>query len=164
LKRGIGRAGQEPGRGARFRKMRIEEIMNKSVVTVEMDDSLKRVKEIFDNLRFHHLLVVETGELVGVISDRDLLKALSPNIGTAAETFRDSATLKKKVHQVMTRKLVTLEPKAGIDDAIEIFNKYNISCIPVVDEEHKPVGIISWRDILRAISRETEEGGGKEVE
>jgi hypothetical protein len=33
-----------------------------------------------------------------------------------------------------------------------------------IDEEHKPVGIISWRDILRAISREAEEGGGKEDE
>jgi acetoin utilization protein AcuB len=131
--------------------MRIEDLMKKSVVTVQMDDSLKTVKEIFDKLRFHHLLVVESGELVGVISDRDLLKALSPNIGTAAETTRDSGTLKKKVHQIMTRKLVTLGPSARISEAIDVFNKHNISCIPVVDEAQKPVGIISWRDILRAI-------------
>ena len=131
--------------------MSVEETMSKTVVTVEMDDSLRMVKEIFDNTRFHHLLVVESGELVGVISDRDLLRALSPNIGMAAETAKDAASLNKKVHQIMTRKLVTIGQNAGIFDAIEIFNDHGISCIPVVDAEGKPVGIISWRDILKAL-------------
>ena len=131
--------------------MNVEKIMNKRVVTVEMDDSLKVVKQIFDNVRFHHLLVVASGKLFGVISDRDLLKALSPNIGTIVETARDTITLNKRVHQIMTRKPVTLTPNAGIYDAIRIFNNHKISCIPVVDDENKPVGIISWRDILKAI-------------
>ena len=116
-----------------------------------MDDSLMIVKEIFDNVSFHHLLVVESGKLFGVISDRDLLKALSPKIGTAAETPRDLATLNKKAHQILSRKPVTLSPDATIYEAIEIFNSHNISCIPVVDEDSKPMGIISWRDIFRAI-------------
>ena len=131
--------------------MAVEKLMSKAVVTIDMDDSLSRVKEIFDSTRFHHLLVVESGKLFGVISDRDLLKAISPNVGTAAETASDTATLNKKVHQVMTRKPVTIMPDAGIYDAIKIFNKHNISCIPVVDDERKAVGIISWRDILKAI-------------
>ncbi len=131
--------------------MGVEQIMSKEVITIGMDDPLSAVKEIFDNTRFHHLLVVESGKLFGVISDRDLLKAISPNIGTAAETARDTASLNKKVHQIMTRKLITLEPDVGIHDAIKIFNRHNISCIPVVDTERKPVGIISWRDILKAL-------------
>ncbi len=129
--------------------MNVEKIMSKTVVTVEMDDSLSVVKDIFDNAHFHHLLVVESEKLFGVISDRDLLKALSPYIGTASETERDAATLNKKAHQIMTRKPVVVGQSAGIYDAIEIFNNHNISCIPVVDDEFKPVGIISWRDILK---------------
>ena len=62
--------------------MRVEEIMSRRVVTVELDDTLETVKDIFDHVRFHHLLVVEHGKLFGLLSDRDLLKALSPNIGT----------------------------------------------------------------------------------
>ena len=126
-------------------------IMSKTVVTVEMDDSLEVIKEIFDNTGFHHLLVVESDKLLGVISDRDLLKALSPNIGTLSETVRDLASLKKRAHQIMTRKAVTLGADAAIFDAIEIFNTHNISCIPVVDDQNKPVGIISWRDILKTL-------------
>jgi hypothetical protein len=69
--------------------MLVKDIMTRKVITVEFDDRLERVKEIFDNLLIHHLLVVEDGELFGVLSDRDLLKALSPNLGTSFETQRD---------------------------------------------------------------------------
>jgi acetoin utilization protein AcuB len=134
--------------------MNVEKIMSKRIVTVEMNDSLKVVKKIFDNVRFHHLLVVELGKLFGVISDRDLLKALIPERGNPwaiVETTWGDIGLNKRVHQIMTKKPVTLTPNAGIYDALEIFNNHNISCIPVVDDENKPVGIISWRDILKAI-------------
>ncbi len=131
--------------------MNIEEIMSKNLVTVRLDDTLKVVKKIFDNVNIHHLLVVESDKLFGVISDRDMLKALSPNIGTIVEMNRDTITLNKKVHQIMTSEPVTLAPDADISDAIEIFNNHDISCIPVVDDKNKPVGIISWRDIIKAI-------------
>ena len=125
--------------------------MTKKIVTVELDDTLATVKEIFDNLKFHHLLVVESGKLIGVVSDRDLLKAISPNIGTMAATDRDEATLNKKVYQVMTRKPITLRPEDPIGKAVELFNTHRISCLPIVDREFRPVGILTWRDILKAI-------------
>lgn len=131
--------------------MNVEKIMSKKVVTVEMDDSLRVVKEIFDHTRFHHLLVVEKDVLFGVLSDRALLKALSPDIGTPSETERDLACLNKKAHQIMTRKPVVLQQDANIFDAIRIFNRENVSCIPIVDHMKRPVGIISWRDILEAL-------------
>ncbi len=131
--------------------MKVEKIMSKRLITVEMDDRLKVVKVIFDNANIHHLLVVEADKLFGVISDRDMLKALSPNIGTLSETRRDAVTLNKRVHQIMTSDPVTLAPDSDISDAVEIFNNYDISCIPVVDDKNKPVGIISWRDIIKAI-------------
>ena len=93
------------------------------------------------------------GKLIGVISDRDLFKALSPNIGTDAETKRDTATLKKKAHLIMTKNPVTLTASAGIYDAVGTFNRHSISCIPVVDENSRPIGIISWRDILRVLEK-----------
>lgn len=133
--------------------MSIRNIMATEIVTVELDDTLAAVKEIFDNTGFHHLLVAANGKLAGVVSDRDLLKALSPNIGTLIETEKDVATLNKRVHQIMSRELVTLPPDASIYDAVHVFNVHTVSCIPVVDEARRPVGIVSWRDIFKAIER-----------
>jgi len=131
--------------------MTVKQIMNKRVVMVELDDRLSTVKEIFDNVKFHHLLVVESDRLLGVLSDRDLLKALSPNIGKMTETEDDLATLNKRVHHIMSRNPVVLHSDAEINDAIDLFNTHTISCIPVVDDEYRPIGIISWRDIIKAI-------------
>ncbi len=132
--------------------MKISQIMSNNVVTVEMDDSLGEVKKIFDSTRFHHLLVVENHTLVGVISDRDLLKSISPNIGTMAESAADEATLNKRVHQIMSRKPITLTAQADIDDAIMQFNNNDVSCIPIVNDKTEAVGIVSWRDILRNLN------------
>lgn len=131
--------------------MLVEKIMSKPVVTVIMDDTLRVVKHIFENAKFHHLLVVEEGKLYGVISDRDLLKSISPFIGTVQETAHDKFTLNKKVHQIMSRKPITLTPSADVYEAISLFNQHSISCIPIVNEQGVPVGIVSWRDILQAI-------------
>jgi acetoin utilization protein AcuB len=130
--------------------VQVRDIMTLRVVTVEMDDQLDVVKKIFDNLNFHHLLVVDTRQrLSGVVSDRDLLKALSPYIGGIAETARDAATLNKRVHQIMSRKLLTLSPEASIADCVQLFLERRISCVPVVDPDFKPIGIVSWRDVLK---------------
>lgn len=131
--------------------MSIENLMTTELVTVEMDDSLERVKTLFDTHGFHHLLVVEEGRLFGVVSDRDLLKAMSPKVGSRAMSERDEQTLKTRVHRVMTRQPITLPPHASVRDAMEIFVTERVSCIPVVDDGKHPVGIVSWRDILRVM-------------
>jgi len=135
------------------RGVTVGHIMTADVVTVEMDDTLHSVREIFDNTCFHHLLVVNDKRLLGVISDRDLLKALSPYLGTAAETLRDLASLNKRVHQIMSRNPVTLSSSASVYDAVSVFNEEKISCIPVVDDGLVIQGILSWRDILKALGK-----------
>jgi acetoin utilization protein AcuB len=132
--------------------MNVGNVMTARVVTVEMDDQLDVVKQIFDALNFHHVLVIDDRKkLAGVVSDRDLLKALSPQLGSIAETARDTATLNRRVHQIMSRKLYTLRPQAGVAEAIQLFLEHRISCIPIVNDDFKPVGILSWRDIMKLL-------------
>jgi len=133
--------------------MTLGKIMTARIVTVEMDDRLEVVKEIFDTMKFHHLLVVdEHKKLSGVLSDRDLLRALSPYVGSATETARDLATLNKRVHQIMTRRPITLRQESGIAEAVDLLLKNRISCLPIVDDDFKPIGIVSWRDLLRTLA------------
>ncbi len=130
--------------------MLLNKIMKTRLATVEMDDKLRVVKDIFDSMGFHHLLVVgDDKTLRGVVSDRDLLRALSPYVGTAAETTRDIASLNKRVHQIMSRQPITLKADGTVEDAAALLLDHRISCVPIVDDRFRPVGIVSWRDILR---------------
>ncbi len=131
--------------------MKIGSVMTRYPVTVGLDEPLSAAKALIDRFAMHHLLVVDEGKLVGVVSDRDLLRALSPALGTLAESARDAATLNKKVHQVMSRHPVTLGADAAVTDAIDLFCQRRISCIPVVDDSLRPLGIVSWRDLLKVM-------------
>ncbi|MCB4436005.1 CBS domain-containing protein [Alteromonas sp. McT4-15] len=129
--------------------MGVANIMSKRVVSVHMDDSLQSLRELFAATGFHHLVVVHDNELKGIISDRDLMKAVSPFVDTISERMLDRATLDKKAHQIMTREVITLEPHDTIVNAIELFNSNKISCIPIVDDKNRPVGMVSWRDVMQ---------------
>jgi acetoin utilization protein AcuB len=133
--------------------MKVSAFMTPNPITVTLDDRLGYVKELFDCHRFHHLLVVEDGVLVGVLSDRDVLKWVSPHVDSNRYTVNDENTLNRPVHLVVTRKPVTVGPDADLFDAVALFNQHRISCIPVVDAQDLPVGIVSWRDVLKLIRR-----------
>jgi acetoin utilization protein AcuB len=143
--------------------MKLEEIMTTEVVTIGMDDKLKKVQEIFESRKFHHLLVVEEEELVGIVSDRDLLKQLSPFINTDSERFQDMSTLDKRVHQIMTRKPITAGKEDTVREAAELFIKKRISCLPILSPENEIIGLVTWKDILKKLILEKKddvEGSG----
>jgi acetoin utilization protein AcuB len=131
--------------------MIVNEIMTTRVFTIEMDTTLGQIQKIFEKHKFHHLLIVEDGELIGIISDRDVLKEISPYINTLSEDSRDRQTLKKKAHQIMSRKPITVGTDTLVDDAASIMFKKNISCLPVVSPSGNIDGILSWKDILKCL-------------
>lgn len=124
-------------------------IMTHKVVTVEMDDTLLTIRMIFQHVKFHHLVVVDNRKPVGVISDRDFLKAVSPFLGKIIETTRDLDTLKKRAHQIMTRNPVTVYPETSIESAADLLLEKNISCLPVISSQGDIVGMVTWKDILQ---------------
>ncbi|MBI5855679.1 MAG: CBS domain-containing protein [Nitrospirae bacterium] len=94
---------------------------------------------------------ITTGErMTGIISDRDLLKAISPYAGTLSETDRDHATLNKRIHLVMSRNPITVRPDTPLAAAAQVLIETGVSCLPVVTEDGTLEGIISWRDLLKA--------------
>lgn len=131
--------------------MKVENIMNRDVVTLSLDERLKTIQELFNEQKFHHVLVVEDNKLVGVVSDRDILKQLSPFLSTAAERTHDRSTLDKKIHQIMTRKPITVDKETPIEEAAEMFVKKNISCLPILTGEKEIIGIITLKDILKSL-------------
>jgi acetoin utilization protein AcuB len=114
-----------------------------------MDDSLDLIRRIFDETGFHHLVVREDRKPVGVISDRDLLRHLSPFIGNdLMERPQDVRTLRKRAHQIMHRDLVTIDEHDSLQSASHLLLKHRVGCLPVVDGQGNLKGIVTWRDLL----------------
>lgn len=113
-----------------------------------MDCTLAEARDLLTTHGFHHLLVIENRRLVGIVSDRDVLKAMSPYIGTISETPRDAASLNKRVHQVMGHHPVCVKPDDSLELATRLLLESHVSCLPVVGPAGEPVGMVSWRDIL----------------
>ena len=137
--------------------MTVELIMTIKVFKVKMDDTVGVIREFLDKATFHHLLVVEGNKLVGVISDRDVLKAVSPFIGTFSEHNHDLVTLNKKAHQIMNHKPITVFKDTSLQAAATIMLDNNISCLPIVSLEDEVEGIVTWKDILRHYMKDNKE-------
>ncbi len=129
--------------------MLVRDAMTRHVITISMDATLREVKQVFDAAPFHHLIVTEHGKVVGVLSDRDLLRNISPFLGKMAERNQDLASLDRKVHQIMTRHVRFIGPETTLAEAGKRMIDERISCLPVVDDSEHPVGIVTIRDIAR---------------
>lgn len=128
--------------------MKAQDIMTTNVISVDIQERLPEVKNLLESNAFHHLPVTENEKLVGIISDRDLLRLLSPFLDKASELPRDADTLNRAAHQAMTRQPVTVKADTSVEEIINWFKRLDISCLPVIDEEEHVIGIISWRDLL----------------
>ena len=130
------------------------EIMTSPVVTVGMDDTVGAARELFREARFHHLPVVEGGRLVGIVSDRDILRAISPYLSTQSEREQDAATLRRKIHQIMKHHVVTASKGDPIVVGAALLVDHAISCLPLLSPDGRIEGIVATKDFLRWLVRQ----------
>ena len=129
--------------------MFVRDIMTTRVHTVDMDDPMLTAKRLFDREHCHHAVVMQRNRVFGVVSDRDILKVISPFVGNRMmERSQDLNTLKKRVHQIMSRDLVTIGPDETIVEAADKMLSERVSCLPVVDESRSLLGIVTIRDFV----------------
>lgn len=133
--------------------MQIEKIMTESVHTVAPTITLGELRKVFADVSYHHLLVVEHNRLVGVISDRDVLRMSSPALDGGFDgdemSPQDQALLQRQAVDFMATRLVTARPDTLIDTAAILLLENNISCLPVVGEQTTVAGIVTWKDMLK---------------
>ena len=68
-----------------------------------------------------------------------------------AERSQVAALLERRVHQIMTRKLVTASPDTAVANAVQTLVSSRVSCLPVVDDRGCAVGIVTWKDLFAAM-------------
>ncbi|WP_432798190.1 CBS domain-containing protein [Poriferisphaera sp. WC338] len=131
----------------------VRDIMTCEITRGRVDFTLREARRLFNKHGFHHLLIFDKRELVGIISDRDILRHTSPFIEKMAERTQDLATLNKPVHQIMSRNLTTIPAAAAVKHAAKIMLSKRVSCLPVTDENGHVIGLVTHRDLLQLFNQ-----------
>lgn len=111
-----------------------EEITIRDVVTITPDSDIQTVQDIMENESISGLPVIEDDKIVGIISKRDVKPMIRSGVN-------------KKVNEIMTSDVVTIEETISPEEALDIAYENKVERLPVV-RDGKLVGIVTIRDIL----------------
>lgn len=127
---------------------RVRDIMQEKIVTISAGERLSTVEDIMTLGRVRHMPVVHGGKLVGVVSERDLLRASLSSLHTARAEERRAFLHVVEIARVMSTPPIVIGPLAAIEEAALIMAERKIGCLPVVDGDTL-VGMLTETDILR---------------
>ena len=131
--------------------MNAEEIMTREVSTVSESSTIGEALQIFASLEVRHLPVTRDGELVGMISDRDMRDAGLTIMADMADMDRIRAMRGQPVSEIMRGDVITVDPTTPVPEIANLLVEEKIGAVPVVDEhDNTLVGLVSYVDILRA--------------
>jgi CBS domain-containing protein len=127
----------------RLPDLRVSDLMSTAVISVKASDTLDHARTTMEVADIRHLPVVDDKfHVVGVLSNRDLLRAASR---------RGAAKL--RVGTLMTREVVTVHPRTGAAEAAARMLERKIGSLPVVGEDEILVGVVTETDFLRLAER-----------
>jgi acetoin utilization protein AcuB len=131
--------------------MEAHHIMQRDVAVLEPEASLRDASALMHENDVRHIPILEHGQVVGIISDRDLRCYLSDLFTYQPESTPASARKTITVRQIMQAKPISVDPDSDLDEVIECMLEFKIGAVVVVDSQGLLKGIISYEDILRAV-------------
>lgn len=117
----------------------VREIMTKDIVSVKTTDSVKRAIDLMVEKDIGSVVVAEGEKLVGILTERDILKRVCPE---------DLCSKGVKVGEIMSKPLITIEANARLGEAALLMTERNIRRLLVV-EKGEVLGIITQKDLLK---------------
>jgi len=137
--------------------MKVKDLMQPRVFTVAPSDTIDRVFFLIHYEKIRHIPVMERDKIVGIVSDRDLYKALGPRTSRRRADHGENDTsllyvISSRVRHIMRRGVVTIAPDADATVAAAVMAKKKIGALPVVSGP-KLVGIITCTDLLWAYAK-----------
>ena len=139
--------------------MLVRDVMTSPAVTVRPNLSLKGVARLLDAHSVTALPVVDThGGIVGVISEADVILEVVPRDPRMHEIpgSLPEAPPFARTADVMSHRPITVSPAADVADAVELMTSTSVKSLPVV-ENGVVVGVVSRRDVVRALARTDED-------
>lgn len=129
--------------------MFVAERMTKHPVTVSSSSTIGEVDRLMKKNKFHRMIIVDDGKLVGYLSDRDVMR-VAPSPATSLSKYEIRSLLDKlSVKDIMQKKVITVSEDATIEEAALIMYNNKVGGLPVISKVEKVVGIITATDILK---------------
>ena len=129
--------------------MFVRDLMSAEPITAPSSLPLTEAARLLHAHGIRRLPVVDDGRLVGIVSDRDLREALPSTLSTLSLWEATSRLASIQVADVMKRSVLTTTPDADARDAARTLLEHKIGALPVIDNQHRVVGILSVSDVLR---------------
>jgi acetoin utilization protein AcuB len=123
-------------------------IMSGTLMTVSINASLDEAQRLMDHYGIHHLLLEEHGNVVAVVSDRNLTRAIGPLLANRDEDH----VRKRPVFHAAEYHLVTVHHATSVEDAAQVLLTEGVSSLPVVNHADEMVGMVTSRDMLRELA------------
>ena len=120
--------------------MQLREIMRTDVIDVEPAETLQAAAQEMREGKISSVLVTEDGYLIGILTERDMVKAVAEGIDTENVHVRD----------YMTPTPVAVNPDTSVEEAVQIMLEHGFRHLPVVDGERELKGVVSIRDLAKA--------------
>jgi CBS domain-containing protein len=128
--------------------MRVRDLMTPAPITVSPETSVVEARALMTEARVRHLPVVRDGQLVGIVTDRDIrLNLPSPATSLSAGEL-NYLLARLPVEQTMTSAVITVDPQRSVREAGQIMLDHKIGSLPVL-EQGRLVGILTETDFLR---------------
>ena len=127
--------------------MLVKDVMNTDVKTIEPDSSVQEAAKKMNRYNIGSLVVVNKERMVGIVTERDMLKKI-------VAKARDSA--KTKVKNIMIKRVVMIDPETHLSDAVDVMNQHRIKKLPVL-HENSLIGILTATDVIAAQPKMIEE-------
>lgn len=136
-------------------KVRIRDVMTKSVITISGDTPLKEAAVVMGRNRISGLPVMDGDELVGIITESDFVSRLAEDGGGLLDALlgRKQADIGGSVAEAMTREPLTIGPDESVSAAARVMSEHRVKRLPVVDGSGRLVGLVSRADLMSVFAR-----------
>jgi acetoin utilization protein AcuB len=132
--------------------MLVNDWMNSPVVTINTNETLQKAASLMADKKIGMLPVLDEGQLVGIVTDRDLKRAAPSSIEFLEVKELVYRLAQVRIEHIMTPNPITLLPDTTLEEAAQVLRKHNISGCPVLDHEGQLAGIITKNDIFTALT------------
>ena len=131
--------------------MLVKNWMSKTVITIDVNDSMHDAMKLLKEHNIRMLPVMKEGELVGIITDRDIKRASASDATTLEIHELTYLMIRIKAIDVMNKDPITVRFDHTVEETAEILLNNKISGAPVVGDKGNVVGIITQTDLFRAL-------------